>query len=64
MTNAFKSIKQGLTEAIAHAKTKDTETTDVKLYQPQLLTVTDACYDDHLDTLIRPTKESKHGQKT
>ena len=31
MTNAFKSIKQGLTEAIAHAKTKDTETTGVKL---------------------------------
>jgi len=34
MTNAFKSIKQGLTEAIAHANTKDTTTTGVKLHQP------------------------------
>jgi putative transcriptional regulator len=32
MTHAFKSIQQGLTEAIAHAKTKDTETTGVKQY--------------------------------
>ena len=39
MTNAFKSIKQSLTEAIGHAKTKDTEATGVKLYLPQLLTV-------------------------
>ena len=41
MTNAFKSIKQGLTEAIAHAKTKDTETTGVKLYQPHAVNVSD-----------------------
>ncbi|PUE41037.1 DNA-binding transcriptional regulator [Limnohabitans sp. Hippo3] len=41
MTNAFKIIKQGLTEAIAHAKTKDTETTGVKLYQPQAVNVSD-----------------------
>jgi hypothetical protein len=34
MTNAFKSIKQGLTEAIAHAKTKGTTTTGVKLNHP------------------------------
>jgi putative transcriptional regulator len=34
MTNAFNSIKQGLTEAVAHAKTKDTEASGVKLYQP------------------------------
>ncbi len=32
MTNAFNSIKQGLTEAVAHAKTKDTKTSGVKLY--------------------------------
>ena len=41
MTNAFKSIQQGLTEAIAHAKTKDTETTGVKLYQPHAVNVSD-----------------------
>jgi putative transcriptional regulator len=41
MTNAFKSIQQGLTEAIAHAKTKDTETTGVKLYQPYAVNVSD-----------------------
>lgn len=39
MTNAFKSIKQGLTEAIAHAKTKDTETTGAKPYQPYAVNV-------------------------
>lgn len=41
MTNAFKSIKEGLTEALAHAKTKDTETTGVKLYQPHAVNVAD-----------------------
>ena len=41
MPNAFKSIQQGLTEAIAHAKTKDTETTGVKLYQPHAVNVAD-----------------------
>jgi putative transcriptional regulator len=41
MTNAFKSIQQGLTEAIAHAETKDTETTGVKLYQPYAVNVSD-----------------------
>jgi putative transcriptional regulator len=39
MTNAFNSIKQGLTEAVAHAKTKDTKTSGVKLYQPQAVDV-------------------------
>jgi putative transcriptional regulator len=41
MINAFKSIQQGLTEAIAHAKTKDTKTTGVKLYQPHVFNVSD-----------------------
>ena len=41
MTNAFKSIQQGLTEALAHAKTKDTEATGVKLYQPYAANVLD-----------------------
>ena len=41
MTNAFKSIKQGLSDAIAHAKTKDTETTGAKLYQPHAVNVAD-----------------------
>jgi putative transcriptional regulator len=41
MPNAFKSIQQGLTEALAHAKTKDTETTGVKLYQPYAVNVSD-----------------------
>ena len=39
MTNAFNSIKQGLTEAVAHAKTKDTKTSGVKLYQPYAVDV-------------------------
>jgi putative transcriptional regulator len=39
MTNAFKSMQQGLTEAIAYAKTKDTKTTGVKLYQPHVVNV-------------------------
>jgi hypothetical protein len=64
MTNAFKSIQQGLTEAIAHAKTNDTETTGVKLYLPQLLTVTDAREDDHLGTLSPSTKDFEQGKKT
>ncbi len=41
MPNGFNSIKQGLTEAIAHAKTKDTKTTGVKLYQPHAVNVAD-----------------------
>jgi putative transcriptional regulator len=39
MTNAFNSIKQGLTEAVVHAKTKDTKTSGVKLYQPHAVDV-------------------------
>ncbi len=64
MPNAFKSIQQGLTEAIAHAKTKDTETTGVKRYQPQLLTVADAREDDQLGTLSPSTKDPEQGKKT
>lgn len=64
MTHAFKSIKQGLTEAIAHSKTKDTETTGVKLHQPQLVTVADAREDDHLGSLSQSTKDSEQGKKT
>ncbi len=41
MSNAFKSIQQGLTEAIAHAKTKDTDTAGMKLYQPHAVNVPD-----------------------
>jgi putative transcriptional regulator len=41
MTHAFKSIQQGLTEAIAHAKTKDTETTGTKLYKPYAVNVSE-----------------------
>ena len=41
MTHAFKRIQQGLTEAIAHAKTKDTETTGTKLYKPYVVNVSD-----------------------
>jgi putative transcriptional regulator len=39
MTRAFDSIKQGLNEAIAHAKSKDSKNTGVKLYQPQAVDV-------------------------
>ena len=39
MTNTFNSIKQGLTEAVAHAKTKDTKTSGVKMYQPHAVDV-------------------------
>lgn len=38
MTKAIDSIKQGLNEAIAHAKSKG-ETTGIKLYQPQAVDV-------------------------
>jgi len=38
MTKAFDSIKQGLNEAIAHAKSKG-KTTGVKVYQPQAVDV-------------------------
>ena len=38
MTKAFDSIKQGLNEAIAHAKSK-VKTPGVKLYKPQAVDV-------------------------
>jgi putative transcriptional regulator len=41
MTNAFNSIKQGLAEAVKHAKTKDAKDSDVKLYQPHAVNVSD-----------------------
>ena len=39
MTRAFDSIKQGLHEALAHAKSKGDKTTGIKLYQPQAVDV-------------------------
>ncbi len=39
MTRAFDSIKRGLNEAIAHAKTKDSNATGTKLYQPHAVDV-------------------------
>ena len=39
MTNAFDSIKQGLTEAVAHAKSKGVKPAGVKLYQPHAVDV-------------------------
>jgi putative transcriptional regulator len=39
MTRAFDSIKQGLNEAITHAKSKGRKNTGVKLYQPQAVDV-------------------------
>ena len=39
MSKAFNSIKQGLTEAIAHAKSKDNKASGVKLYQPHAVDV-------------------------
>jgi putative transcriptional regulator len=39
MTHAFDSIKQGLHEALAHAKSKGGDTTGIKLYQPQAVDV-------------------------
>ena len=41
MTNAFSSIKQGLTEAVKHAKTKNAKASGVKLYQPHAVNVSD-----------------------
>ena len=41
MGKAFNSIRQGLSEAIAHAKTKDTQNSGVKLYQPHSVNVSD-----------------------
>ena len=39
MTNAFDSIKQGLIEAMAHAKSKGAKPAGVKLYQPHAVDV-------------------------
>jgi putative transcriptional regulator len=39
MAGAFESIKQGLNEAIAHAKSKAPQAGEVKLYQPQAVDV-------------------------
>ncbi len=39
MTRAFDSIKQGLNEAISHAKSKGQKTEGIKLYQPQAVDV-------------------------
>lgn len=39
MGRAFDSIKQGLSEALVHAKSKGKNTTGVKLYQPQAVDV-------------------------
>ena len=39
MTRAFDSIKQGLNEAISHAKSKGQKTKGIKLYQPQSVDV-------------------------
>lgn len=39
MTNAFGSIKQGLTESITHAKSKGVKPAGVKLYQPHAVDV-------------------------
>ncbi len=39
MGQAFDSIKQGLNEAIAHAKSKGAKTDSIKLYQPHAVDV-------------------------
>ena len=39
MAHAFNSIKQGLKEAIAHAKSKGGKTEGIKLYQPHAVDV-------------------------
>ena len=39
MTRAFDSIKQGLNEAISHAKSNGQKTKGIKLYQPQAVDV-------------------------
>jgi len=37
---------------------------DQRRFYKRLLTVTDERYDDHLESLIQPSKESKNGKKT
>jgi putative transcriptional regulator len=39
MTSAFNSIKQGLSEAVAHAKNKNQKNSGVKLYQSHAVDV-------------------------
>lgn len=39
MARAFDSIKQGLTEAVAHTKSKGRKAEGIKLYQPQAVDV-------------------------
>jgi len=39
MARAFDSIKQGLNEAIAHAKSQGKEVAGIKVYQPQAIDV-------------------------
>ncbi len=39
MARAFDNIKQGLSEALAHAKSGGKNTTGIKLYQPQAVDV-------------------------
>jgi putative transcriptional regulator len=39
MTSAFDSIKQGLKEAVVHAKSKGAKPAGVKLYQPHAVDV-------------------------
>ena len=39
MTKAFDSIKKGLTEAVAHAKSKGAKPAGIKLYQPHAVDV-------------------------
>ena len=39
MTSAFNTIKQGLTEAAAHAKFKGNKASGIKLYQPHAVNV-------------------------
>ena len=39
MARAFDSIKQGLSEAITHAKSKGRKSAGVKLYEPQAVDV-------------------------
>jgi putative transcriptional regulator len=39
MAHAFDSIKQGLNEAIAHAKSNGAKTVGIKVYQPQAIDV-------------------------
>lgn len=39
MTRAFEKVKQGLSEAVVHAKSKGKNTAGIKRYQPQALDV-------------------------